>query len=185
MFAYCGNNPINRVDPSGKSWLVLFGITIIIALTCTSSQNQTPSKEAAAKEKYNADTINFCVDEIGTEPDKLNITFYPNSGLIHIEESWRIKSKEEKIAVIEEIMDSNHYDPNVYGNSKEQMLMEWSGHNFVYHTASNSSIAYRFYQWRGYEDPIKSTRGVDFRKVLEPSSKRNYNIVSLWGILQW
>ena len=37
-----------------------------------------------AKEKYNKDAINFYVNELGTDKDKLNVTFYPDAGLIHI-----------------------------------------------------------------------------------------------------
>ena len=129
--------------------------------------------------------MNFCVDEIGTEPDKLNVTFYPETGLIHIEDSHTISSIEEKNAVINEIVNCDYYDPGVYGNSTDTMLMEWSGHNFVYKTASRSVQMYKFYQRLGYEDPIKSTEGVDFRKTLAPSARRNYEIVTLWGLIPW
>lgn len=37
-----------------------------------------------AKEKYNKDTINFYVNELGMDKDKLNVIFYPDAGLIHI-----------------------------------------------------------------------------------------------------
>lgn len=185
MFAYCNNNPANCIDPNGKfSWLLALAIVAIIVLI-PSDADQVPYYEAAATQKYNEDTINMSVGEIGTDPDKLNVTFYPEAGLIHIEESHSISSKYEKRAVIDVIMSSEHYDPTVYGNSADTMLMEWSGHNFLYHTASSSSVAYGIYQRIGYETPIESTRGVDFRKQLAPSAERNYKIITLWGLLQW
>ena len=185
MFAYCNNNPVNFIDPDGTfPWLVAT-IMIGFILMILSDSNQVPKYEAEAERKYNADTISFLVNEVGTDANKLNVTFYPNKGLIHIENSYSIQSKYEKLAVINTIMASPYYDPNVYGNSVEKMLMEWSGHNFVYRTASASKLMYKFYQSRGYDDPIKSTRGVDFRKTLEPSAERNYEWVTLWGLLQW
>ena len=34
MFAYCGNNPVNRADPTGQSWIVaLLGAVCVVALT--------------------------------------------------------------------------------------------------------------------------------------------------------
>ena len=185
MFAYCNNNPANCIDPNGKfSWLLALAIVAIIVLI-PSDADQVPYYEAAATQKYNEDTINMSVGEKGTDPDKLNVTFYPEAGLIHIEESHSISSKYEKRAVIDVIMSSEHYDPTIYGNSADTMLMEWSGHNFVYHTASSSSVAYGIYQRIGYETPIESTRGVDFRKQLAPSAERKYKIITLWGLLQW
>ena len=187
MFAYCGNNPVSRMDSAGNLFWTIVGAVFVVSLVICipSSENQTPYREQAAKEKYNKETINFCVDEIGTDPDKLNVTFYPDAGLIHIEDSWSISSKEEKSVIIDEIMDCDYYDSSVYGNSKDTMLKEWSGHNFVYKTASNSNLGYKFFQWRGYEDPVNSTRGVDFRKTLAPSARRNYDLVTLWGMIQW
>lgn len=139
----------------------------------------------AAIKKYNTDTINILVNVIGTEPDKLNVTLYPDEGLIHIENSYHISEKQEKLAIIGAIMNSEYYDASKYGNSVDTMLIEWSGHNFVYRTATASSIIYKIYQRLGYETPIQSTQGVDFRRSLEPSARRNYNFITLRGRLQW
>ena len=185
MFAYCYNNPVNYIDLGGDApWLLLVAIVLLIA-TIPSDSNQVPYYEAEAAEKYNEDTINLKVDEIGADPDRLNVTFYPEAGLIHIEESYSIYSEYEKRAIINVIMNSEYYDPTLYGNSVETMLMEWSGHNFVYNTASKSDLAYKLYQRIGYDTPIESTRGVDFRKNLAPSAERNYKLITLWGVLQW
>jgi len=185
MFAYCNDNPINYIDPTGNfSWLFAT-IVIGIVLLIPSDNNQVPKYEAAASQKYNENTISMRENELGDDPDKLNVTFYPEAGLIHIEQSYTISSEYEKRAVISVIMNSEYYDPSVYGNSVETMLIEWSGHNFVYHTASSSVVMYRLYQKLGYETPIESTQGVDFRKQLDPATERNYKLVTLWGILQW
>ena len=185
LFSYCNNNPVNFTDPTGKApWFLALAIVAVIALI-PSDANQVPNYEAAAARKYNEDTINMSVNETSTDSSKLNVTFYPEAGLIHIEESYSIYSKYDKMAVINVILNSPYYDENTYGDSTETMLMEWSGHNFVYHTASNSDLAYSFYRRIGYKTPIESTRGVDFRKELSPSAERNYKLITLWGILQW
>ena len=46
MFAYCGNNPICRYDPTGRSFLAAIGIGLLvtgIVTLCTSSNAETPS----------------------------------------------------------------------------------------------------------------------------------------------
>jgi len=191
MFAYCLNNPINYFDLSGKrSTSVSAGIVFPNAMTYGSSGHSPYiSKEEklfySALKKYNSNSIDMHIGEIGTTPNKLNVTFYPDAALIHIESSYAISDKYEKLAVIYTIMNSECYDATVYSNSVSTMLIEWSGHNFVYHASTLCSLFYDFFVFIGYETPIESTEGVDFRKSLEPSAKRKYEIVTLWGELQW
>ena len=186
MFAYCENNPISNCDPSGN---IPSDISSNAMLYGGGGRSTYLSKEErklfAAIKKYNKYTINFCVGEIGNDPNRLNVTFYPDAGLIHIENSYLISDKYEKLAVISAIMSSEYYDKTLYGDSVDTMLIEWSGHNFVYRASTNSKLMYRFFQWRGYDNPIQSTQGVDFRKTLAPSAKRNYEFVTLWGWIQW
>ena len=189
MFAYCNNSPIMLVDYRGN--IPKDARVSLFAMSLDGGGGYSPyiSKEDKAKfaaiKKYNNNTINLLVDGIGTDPDKLNVTFYPNEGLIHIENSYDIKDKQEKLAIIDVIMSSEYYDASIYGNCVDTMLIEWSGHNFVYHTASASSVIYKLYQRLGYETPIQSTQGVDFRRSLAPSARRNYRLVTLGGKLQW
>ena len=186
MFAYCWNNAASYYDPSGDIPADLGSKALLLEGGCGFVDiTEEDQKRCAAIKKYNSNTVAFFVDEIGTDPNKLNVTFYPDEGLIHIENSYLISDKYEKLAVISAIMNCDYYDSAVYGNSVETMLMEWSGHNFVYHASTSSRLMHWFFQWRGYEDPIGSTMGVDFRKELAPSSRRNYEWVTLWGWLQW
>ena len=186
MYVYCLNNPVSNYDPSGNIASDINSNAMLYGGGGRSTYiTEEERKLCAAIKKYNKNTINFCVNEIGTDPNKLNITFYPDAGLIHVENSYLISDKYEKLAVIRAITNSEYYDKSLYGNSVDTMMMEWSGHNFVYNASTSSKLAYYFFQWRGYEDPIRSTQGVDFRKELAPSAKRNYELVTLWGWIQW
>ena len=199
MFAYCENNPVILSDENGH-----FGIinsifcavaTIVTAVVTTVITVQTVVNRIKygpitqqinnASKKYNSNTINFTVDKDGTSQSKLNVKFIPSQGQIEVKDSYKISNAYEKMAVINEIVNSEFYDPNVYSNSKSSMMKEWSGHNFVYKTAANSGFMMWFYKQRNYPDPLGSTQNVNFRNDLEPSQKRNYNLVTLWGILQW
>ena len=46
MFAYCGNNPANRKDPTGKFWITALLVAVVIVCTLSlsgcSSQPETP-----------------------------------------------------------------------------------------------------------------------------------------------
>ena len=50
MFAYCGNNPVSRFDPTGRSFLAVIGIgllvTGIVTLCTSSSTNTAPTIKA-------------------------------------------------------------------------------------------------------------------------------------------
>ncbi len=187
MFAYCNNNPVNYYDPTGESVIALIalGAVGLGLLFIPSDVDQGPKYEQQAKEKYNSSTIDFYINELGTADDKVNVTFYPEGGLIHIENSYSIRSEYEKRAIISEIMSSQYYDKNIYGNCVDTMLIEWSAHNFVYRTSTTSKLAHDFFVRIGYPNPIESSTGVDFRKSLAPSVMRNYNFVTLWGNIQW
>ena len=188
MYSYCYNNSVIFEDCSGEiGILAVLGILVITTLVISipSSKDKTAEEKKLAQEKYNPDTISFSQDIPAEDSDQLNVTFYPGANLIHIEDSYAIKSQAEKEVIIDCIMDSDYYYPELYGNSKKTMLIEWSAHNFVYNTASSSDIIYNFYVWYGYDDPIGSTKGVDFRQELFPSQKWWYWIVTMGGLIQW
>ena len=80
MFAYCGNNPVNRIDPTGKFWgvaiIAAVAITVAIVLsscsqrTDNSSSSQTSdynssSSSNAKSEQYYYSTMAICTDGTG------------------------------------------------------------------------------------------------------------------------
>ena len=71
MFAYCGNNPVMRTDPSGKFWGVIAVVGIIaIALSgCSSNESGYNSAEEAARAFANSvySSSKYIRHEYGTE----------------------------------------------------------------------------------------------------------------------
>ena len=47
MFAYCGNNPINRIDASGEWWIFAAIVTIFCVVTLSSCSSDEPRKDLA------------------------------------------------------------------------------------------------------------------------------------------
>jgi len=48
MFAYCGNNPVNRGDPSGAFWIELLVVGIIVGVSvCASGCSDNPNGAAS------------------------------------------------------------------------------------------------------------------------------------------
>ena len=54
MFAYCSNNPVNRTDPAGQSWIVALIVTAV-AVVCTvalSGCSAQPTSDVGAARPY-------------------------------------------------------------------------------------------------------------------------------------
>ncbi|MBQ4560134.1 MAG: DUF4329 domain-containing protein [Tyzzerella sp.] len=75
MFAYCGNNPINRKDPSGQGWITALIIAVVCAVTLTGSSAK-PAKPLPYKSADDAakafvesvyDSSRYIRHEYGTE----------------------------------------------------------------------------------------------------------------------
>ena len=54
MFAYCGNNPVNRVDPTGKIWWLVAAVAVVV-VACTvvlSGCSKEPTSDVGAAQPY-------------------------------------------------------------------------------------------------------------------------------------
>ncbi len=53
MFAYCANNPINRMDPSGRFWCTVFFVVIVAVCAGTlSGCSKPPTSDIGAAKPY-------------------------------------------------------------------------------------------------------------------------------------
>ena len=169
MFAYCGNNPVNRVDHSGHSWIAVLAVCVIVALLCPSSENQAPYYSAQAQEKYNKDTVS--VYERGDpSASKKSINaeiYYPSDGVsnISIDKSLEITSGYEMDAVLDVITESEYYSEDVYG-SKKFMKAQWVAHNVAHSVASSGDLGYWIMQTlSGSANPTTSASSLDLRST--------------------
>ena len=191
MFAYCGNNPVNYVDPTGNLFWSIVGIAVItgLILCVPSSENQEPQIKQAAKEKYNSSTVNVYRRDNGSPvDDKLNVEVYVANEEkdflnIQIKDSLTITSTYEMNAVLEVVMESEHYSEERFG-SRSFMAAQWVAHNECNNIASGSSLGYRLMsRLSGSSNPIESSKVLDIRNLgnMGRASEIIYSVIS-WAI---
>ena len=55
MFVYCGNNPVNRTDPSGQFWGIVIGVTLVVGVVAAlsgCSSKRAPTSNVGAAQPY-------------------------------------------------------------------------------------------------------------------------------------
>ncbi len=168
MFVYCGNNPVMRVDCSGRLWKLIF-VIIFVGITCTSSQNMAPYYTQKAQEKYNSG--NVAVYEENTPPVQkgdINAEIYHISDSmsnIKIDNSLNITSGYEQEAILDVIIESPYYSEEAYGN-RAFMRAQWVAHNACYDIASSGKVGFWLMQrLSGSENPIQSSHFLDIRNT--------------------
>lgn len=153
MFAYCGNNPVNNYDPSGKSFvgivcLAMMAIGLTFGLRADSAQT-VKNQETAAKERYKQElneakkvynkTSVSINGNLPSEQAQINVSILPDyikngksDPVIHIEDSYKIKTKAEREAILDVIMASPEFDSTTFTRGKDAWMAEWTGHNDLY-----------------------------------------------------
>ncbi|MCQ4114246.1 RHS repeat-associated core domain-containing protein [Ruminococcus sp. zg-921] len=147
MNAYCGNNPVNRADPSGKFWFAIVAFVVIaitIATTFTADSHKTVSNERnrnVSKKKQdikNNNKVNIYTPDKGqSQQNKINVSINPYSDnpYIHIENSYQIEDEYEILAIVEYIMESPEYDDAIFYRDRDSYYYEWKAHNILYSIA--------------------------------------------------
>ena len=131
MFAYCGNNPVMRVDPNGEGWIlaiVLVGILVLSLTSCSSNE-------------ITEDDINLYSDTEGSRQEgKINVKFSPNgtddegnpNPSFQIENSYKITNSKDQEFILNYIVESEFYSQEVYCRTMDSMLIEWDAHNDIH-----------------------------------------------------
>ena len=147
MFAYCGNQPVNRFDNTGSMWLDAAGGGGD-GSNSNKAAHERIRKETIAKMKYNRSTVNICSSSDQYENGKLNILINPNnigrSGKIDpnisIQNSYAISDRIEMEVILDLVKSSSLYDPNIYHRCEFGYIVEWEAHNLLYNAADRYNI---------------------------------------------
>ncbi len=153
MFAYCMNNPVNYLDSNGELCIsaivvgvgaLALGITFLfsadshhtVELQKQRQQQIYNIQKEEAKKVYNKNTVGInnnikdpvvsvTIDYNNKRDGKID----PN---IHIQDSYKIKTKAEQEVILEVIMNSQEFNSSIFTRGKSQWLSEWAGHNALY-----------------------------------------------------
>ena len=109
----------------------------------------------------------------------INVQVHNNS--IKIENSWEISNRHEKTAILNAIIHSTEYE----GDYKDirAMIIEWSGHNFMYHITCNPRINAWVSKLLDKDDANISSKDVDINE--NDPYQGWYEFVTLGGLLSW
>ena len=128
MFAYCGNNPVNRVDPNGEGWIGVIVLVVVLALTLTSCSQQTTEDQidqakAAADNAKMEKSANGSIDTYIDLSDELN--HFDNAA--YDEYIDQLYANMVATAKLEEV-------PTEKLMSREHIAWEYNIHKFFYNT---------------------------------------------------
>ena len=142
MFAYCGNQPVNRFDNTGSMWLDAAGGGGD-GSNSNKAAHERIRKETIAKMKYNRSTVNICSSSDQFQSGKVNVLMLPNNinngqkdPDIQIRDSYLINDLDEMNAILTTIMSSSEYDTSIYTRSKADYIVEWVAHNILFKKTS-------------------------------------------------
>ena len=117
MFAYCGNNPVNRVDPNGEGWLGVVVLVVFLVFTLTSCHDSIA--EDAAKNATPQDIFNK-TDIYPNPNDQELMTVDSLQVVIKIDEYKGLSYDKEKIKEYTELLANNietEYSSYLGGNT--------------------------------------------------------------------
>ena len=189
MYAYCGNNPVARVDPSGRIW----SLVILVALVggcvfLTGDEDQTPNYEAEAHSRYNESNVSVYERGDDSAPRKeVNVEFYHPGGdenrtNISIDKSLEITSSYEQDAILDVIIANPLYSEEKFG-TKEFMRAQWQAHNMCYSVATSSRFGFWLSQRISRNaDPIESSKSLDLRST-NNITRRHWYIYKIFEAL--
>ena len=153
MFAYCGNNPVIHKDTTGH--FPIIATVVICASLClllTASDPRTVADQKKrdqkkynkeldkARENYNNSNVNIN-NGLDSDDAKIDVDIYPDyekngkyNPQIVIDNSYKVKTRAEKQAILEVVIGSPEFDDNVFKRGMDSWIAEWEGHNFLYYS---------------------------------------------------
>ena len=177
MFAYCGNDPVNRVDPTGNIWRLVLAVVLIAGVVLLTGCSQQESVDAA-NEKYNSETININ----GNNPNGIiSVTIDESGEKIHIEDSYKISNPLEQTAILTTIANSDEYKSDY--KDINAMRIEWSGHNFIYRITRCSTINNIVSNLLNKDNANSSAKDVDINE--NDPFQGWYEFLTLGGLVSW
>ena len=139
MFAYCGNNPVNRSDENGEFWNILVGgavgaivvatiITTTIVNHIVNACNETKIDECLDDSYDIADAeeeINKILSQYSTDDVSCKITF--NEDYFSIEGTYLVDSRYDRQKICEIVRRTGKTN-----READNMSAEWFFHNIMY-----------------------------------------------------
>ena len=152
MFAYCGNNPVVRVDFGGEHWYFLWLDDLWECITAKKNDTKetshdisllAPEKKKPESSTYSKKDVNIYVSGKGGKIEsKVNVELMPNhkSGNkpnpnIKIYDSYKIRSTVDQRKILDIIMSDSNFDRAVFTRTQNSFITEWKIHNRAYDIA--------------------------------------------------
>ena len=137
VFAYCENNPVNRIDLNGSCWFDVNGVWRHDNWEYFGGYERKPNPLIASKSTSNGNVL-FC--KPGTSATAPRDTFIvydkrkkgpKKDNNFEIQNSYLITDKIQKTEICQAIIDYNNEDSGDYGWNREidTMTVEWDWHN--------------------------------------------------------
>ena len=160
-----------------RACALLFTVLFLFSVAFGESADaRTPEERlAAAREKYNANTVNVYVRGKGKyKAGKINACFYQSKNKkywnIIIPESLQINDEDEMAAILEVVAAHEKYDEAYYG-SISFMKAQWITHNIAHEMANGGEQAQ---MW------VKAIAGEDLASII--SRSKQLDITPIEGI---
>ena len=187
MFAYCGNDPVNYLDTSGKSVFAIIALVVVLAgclaLLSSDANHSVPDRSFVAHQNYNSNTVNVFEDNTKSDSNKINLHIYGTEEItnVNIDKSLCIDNPFDREAVLDVFMESDYYSEETFG-TKRFMLAQWEAHNLCYKIANSGQIGYKAMQIiSGANDPLSSSESLDLRSLNNLTRRQRI----LYTIISW
>ena len=153
MFAYCGNNPVNRIDPTGEAWhggtldIVVCVAVVVVAVAVNHAVNGIMSAmvDNEIDDTYTKDAAKAEIEKITGEG---TVNFLNTN--VQINNSANVHSRYDRIKVSKIIQNTVDDDGNnITDRTTYGLSAEWFGHNVINffngtERTRNVNLDYRF-----------------------------------------